>query len=209
MTVPLLAQPSFSETFANPSGFGADNGLNFISGSYQNKISNGTWSDGEATIGHGFGSAEKSVGLELSYTVYSFGRSQGIGSGAFNAKIHKLVDKDTSLSVGYNGFLPVRFEGGKNIPFDYQAGGYVTVSKYLYDNLAVTAGVGTGDLYNKGFASVAYNLSPEFTAIGEWTGNDATASISYRPKGLPFSIVPGVRDLTTKPRFVLGANYEF
>jgi hypothetical protein len=196
LTLMTFAAPAMAETFANPNGYGADNGTAYLSTSYQNTIQGANHSDGEATLGVGLGDA-KDLGLELSYTIYSFGRSQGIGSGAFNAKVHKRYD-DSSVAIGYQGLVPVRLAGGEGLPFDYPSGPYVAGTKYLTNNLAVTAGIN-----QYVFASASYSIG-EGVAIAEYTGAETVLALGYRPVATPLSATIGLRG----QRLIAGLSYE-
>ena len=47
-------------------------------------------------------------------------------------------------------------------------------------------------------------------AIGNWTGQDVVAGLSWVPASeWPLVVTPAVADLTTKPRFVLGVGVGF
>lgn len=211
-------------TIFNPAGFGADNNTLFLSGSYQNRTRFTNDSDGELGIGFGLGDARNAVGLELSYSINSFGRSQGFGSGGFNAKLHKRLDDDFSVALGWNRFLDVKFGGGANIPFDYPRNSYYAAatkvfattpnSDSLLSRIALTAGVGGGQFLSERtlldaaaagrdpsgvnvFGSAAFRIAQPVSAVVEWTGQDLAAGLSIVPfQGFPLVISPSFRDLT-------------
>jgi hypothetical protein len=106
-----------------PTGFGADNNTGFISATYQQRTRYTDTSDGALGIGVGLGDARKAVGVELSYTLASFGRSRDFGSGGFNVKVHRQLANDFSVAAGWNGFLNV---GGDN---DFENSVYGTATK--------------------------------------------------------------------------------
>jgi hypothetical protein len=155
---PCFGSLSPGMTIFNPSAFGADNNTVFLSGSYQNRTRFTNTSDGELGLGIGLGDASSFLGAELSYTINSFGRSQGFGSGGFNAKIHKKLSDDFSLALGWNQFAQVKFGNGSTpagtIPFDYPKNSYYAAATKVFattDNIdsflsriALTAGVGGG-----------------------------------------------------------------
>jgi hypothetical protein len=229
------ASPSFS--IFNPVGFGADNNLVFFSLSYQNRTRFTQKSDGEAGIGIGLGDAVNAVGVELSYSLNSFGSSAGFGSGAFNAKVHRRLGEDTAVAIGWNQFAKVQFGGGRNGdgPSDYPNNSYYAVGTKIFrtredinqafSRVAVTAGVGSGvflpfdrdaSLDRGGlnvFGSLGVRVARPVSAIVEWTGDDLGAGISIAPfDNFPLVITPAVRDITGSgdgARFILGASVAF
>jgi hypothetical protein len=160
---PCFGSLSPGMTIFNPSAFGADNNTLFLSGSYQNRTRFTNSSDGELGIGIGLGDASSFLGAELSYTINSFGRSQGFGSGGFNAKVHKKLSDDFSLALGWNQFAQVNFGNGSTpagtIPFDYPKNSYYAAATKVFattDNIdsflsriALTAGVGGGQFLSE------------------------------------------------------------
>jgi hypothetical protein len=217
----------------NPVGFGADRGVGFLTGSYQSRTRFTQKSDGELGIGVGLFDANDSVGLELSYTINSFGTSQGFGSGGFNAKLHKRFG-DAGLAIGWNRFANVQF--GSN-PTDYPRNSYYAVATQVIrttddvdsflSRIALSAGVGGGqflsqDTLNRtpagqdpsgvnAFGSAAFRIAKPVSAIVEWTGQDLAAGLSLTPfDGFPLVITPAFRDITgitgESARFVLGVG---
>jgi hypothetical protein len=206
-------QPRVSPGFSisNPTGFGADNNLFFLGVSYQNRTRFTQTSDAEAGFGVGLGDAVKSVGVELSYSINSFGSSQAFGSGAFNAKVHKRLSEDTSVAIGWNQFASVNFgtgRNGNNIPSDYPKNSYYASATKIFRTcedinqpfcrVAVTAGVGSGvflpfdtirDAVANGrdatglnvFGSVGVRIARPVSAVIEWTGQDLAAGLSIAP----------------------------
>jgi hypothetical protein len=227
-------QPKTSPAFAifNPVGFGADKNQVFFSVSYQSRTRFGNKSDGEAGLGIGLGDATNSIGAELSYSLNSFGTSQGFGSGAFNAKLHKRIADDTSVAIGWNQFAKVTFGSGAS---DYPNNSYYAVGTKIFrtvdeidrpfSRVAVTAGVGSGvflpfdpngSLDRTGlnvFGSLGVRIARPVSAVVEWTGQDLAAGVSIAPfDNFPLVITPAVRDITGAgdgARFVLGAGLAF
>jgi hypothetical protein len=229
--------PKTSPQFAifNPVGFGADRNLFFVSGSFQSSVRlNNPTSDGEAGFGVGLGNAIDSVGVELSYSLNSFGRSSGFGSGAFSAKLHKRVAEDTSVAVGWNQFATVIFGNGAS---DYPKNSYYLAATKIFrttddinapfSRVAATAGVGGGvflpfdgspgalDRSGLGvFGSLGFRVARPVSAVVEWTGQDLAAGVSVAPfDSFPLVITPAFRDITgisgQSARFVLGASVAF
>jgi hypothetical protein len=221
-------QPRVSPGFSisNPTGFGADNNLFFVGLSYQNRTRFTQTSDAEAGFGVGLGDAIKSVGVEISYSINSFGSSQAFGSGAFNAKVHKRLSEDTSVAIGWNQFASINFGAGRNgnISSDYPKNSYYASATKIFRTcedinqpfcrVAVTAGVGSGvflpfdtirDAVRDGrdatginvFGSVGVRIARPVSAVVEWTGQDLAAGLSIAPfENFPLVISPAVRDIT-------------
>lgn len=219
------ASPALS--IAIPTGYGADKNTAFLSGTYQNRTRYTNVSDGGLGVGVGLGDAQKAVGVELSYTLASFGSSRDIGTGGFNVKVHKQLPNDFAVAAGYNGFLNV---GGAN---DFENSVYGTVTKVFrtredinspLSRVAVTAGVGTGQFRSESsvnkdsggvgvFGNVALRVAQPVSVIAEWSGQDLGVGVSVAPfKNIPLVITPAVRDIVgagNGPRFVLGAGVGF
>jgi hypothetical protein len=229
-------QPETSPGFSvfNPVGFGADNNLLFLSLSYQNRTRFTRTADGEAGIGIGLGDAAKSVGVELSYGIDSFGSSAGFGSGGFNAKLHRRLNNDASVAVGWNQFARLQFSGGANVPSDYPRNSYYAVGTNIFhtredinapfSRVALTGGIGSGVFLrfdpklspgqsNRGvnvFGSIGVRIARPISAIIEWTGQDVGVGLSIAPfKDIPLVITPAIRDLAGAgdgARFILGSS---
>ncbi len=229
-------QPETSPGFSvfNPVGFGADNNLLFLSLSYQNRTRFTRTADGEAGIGVGLGDATKAVGLELSYGIDSFGSSAGFGTGAFNAKLHRRLNEDASVAVGWNQFARLQFSGGANAPSDYPRNSYYAVGTNVFhtrddinapfSRVALTGGIGSGVFLrfdpklsagqsNRGlnvFGSIGVRIARPISAIVEWTGQDLGAGLSIAPfKDIPLVITPAIRDIAGAgdgARFILGSS---
>ncbi len=229
-------QPETSPGFSvfNPVGFGADNNLLFLSLSYQNRTRFTRTADGEAGIGFGLGDATKSIGVELSYGIDSFGSSAGFGSGGFNAKLHKRLNDDASVAVGWNQFARLQFRGGANVPSDYPRNSYYVVGTNIFhtredinapfSRVAISGGIGSGVFLrfdpklspgdsNRGvnvFGSIGVRIARPISAIIEWTGQDVGVGLSIAPfKDIPLVITPAIRDIAGAgdgARFILGSS---
>jgi hypothetical protein len=208
---PCFGSLSPGMTIFNPSAFGADNNTIFLSGSYQSRTRFTNTSDGELGLGIGLGDASSFLGAELSYTINSFGRSQGFGSGGFNAKIHKKLSDDFSLALGWNQFAQLKFgngNSGPNIPFDYPRNSYYAAATKVFattenidsflSRIALTAGVGGGTFLSETelqnalianrdpnglnvFGSAGFRIAKPLSAVVEWTGQDLAAGLSIVP----------------------------
>jgi hypothetical protein len=208
----------------NPVGFGADGGVGFLSGSYQSRTRGSQTSDGELGIGVGLFDAVEAVGLEVSYTINSFGRSQNFGNGGFNAKLHKRFG-DAAVAVGWNRFANISFGGGavnnNGNTSDFSNNSYYAVATQVLrttedidsflSRISLSAGVGGGQFLSSSttstnlnaggvnvFGSAAFRLAKPISAIVEWTGQDLAAGLSLTPfgDGFPLVITPAFRDIT-------------
>jgi hypothetical protein len=216
-------------TIAVPSGFGADRNTLYTSATYQSETRFSDVEDGAAAIGFGFGNADEAVGVELSYTMASFGRNRDFGSGGFNLKVHRRLPGDVSVAAGWNGFLNF---GDDN---DFEDSLYGSASKVFrlkddidkpFSRVAVTAGIGNGQFRTEeavdedeagvnAFGSLSVRVARPVSAIVEWTGQDLSLGASVTPfENIPITITPAVRDVAgagDEPRFVLGVGmgYQF
>ncbi|MEM6253242.1 MAG: hypothetical protein AAF821_09990 [Cyanobacteria bacterium P01_D01_bin.156] len=216
-----------SVTISNPSGFGADNRTAFIGVGYQERTRFANKDDGGLVVGVGLGDARDNVGVQLSYTVASFGGSRDFGAGGFNAKLHKRLAEDWSVALGWEGFITTADV------VDFEDSIYGSVSHIIrtrdsitqpFSRVALTAGVGNGrfrtedDVFDDRdsigvFGSVAVRVDEPVSAIVEWTGQDLAVGLSITPfKDVPLVILPAVRDIAGAGdggRFVMGAGFSF
>ena len=221
-----------SLTIANPYGFGADRGL-FSGLSYQFDNRNPGVQDEnnpDATFGFGtgFGNAQKSVGVELSYSMVSFGQSRrDFGSGGFNLKLHRKVARGWGVSAGWNSFLSV---GDAN---DLEDSLYLSTTKIFslrekvtspLSRVGVTIGVGNGQFRNEDdiaddnetfniFGSLAFRVARPVSFITEWTGQDLALGLSASPfRTIPLTVNLAARDIAgagDEIRWVLGVGTNF
>ena len=210
-----------------PTGFGGDRNTGFVSASYQER---GRFSDDDDLglgIGVGLGDSRKSVGVELSYTLASFGRNRDFGSGGFNVKVHRQLPGDVGVAVGWNGFLNI---GDEN---NFEQSLYGVATKIIrtqekldspFSRVAVTLGVGGGQFRTEEavfdgddeisvFGSVAVRAVKSASIIAEWTGQDLGVGVSVAPfPNIPLVITPALRDITGAgdgTRFVVGTGFSF
>ncbi|NEO64845.1 MAG: hypothetical protein F6J98_32380, partial [Moorea sp. SIO4G2] len=229
---PRTVYPGFS--IANPSGFGADNFQGYVGAGFQSRTRFsggeggliGCGMDGTLAFGFGVGDATDSIGLQVSYTMTSFGGSRAFGSGSVNAKLHTQLGQGWGVGVGGEGLLEV----GRDGAVDFQDTYYGAVTKVLplrpnprdpFGLAVVTVGAGTGrfrseeKVFNqeKGigvFGSVGVGVLPWLSVITEWTGQDLAIGASIAPfKNIPIVITPALRDITGAgdgARFVMGVG---
>jgi hypothetical protein len=226
-------------SISNPIGFGGDGNVAFLAASYQSRTRGGNIRDGELGLGVGLGNSIDSVGVEISYSINSFGSSAGFGSGGFNAKIHRRLAENTAVAIGWNRFLNISYnnQAGNNAGTDFPNNSYYAVVSHilrtkdttddLFSRVAISGGIGGGqflpdsvtsvDLNPSGlnaFGSVAVRIAKPVSAILEWTGQDLTAGLSITPLGenFPLIVTPAFRDITGAGdgrRFVLGVGTGF
>ena len=229
---PRTVSPGFS--IANPSGFGADNFQGYVGGGFQSRTRYsggrggliGGGMDGTLAFGFGVGDARDSVGLQVSYTMNSFGNSASFGSGNISAKLHTQFDRGWGVAVGGEGIIEVGARGAIDSKDTY----YGAVTKVLplrrnindpFGLAVVTVGAGTGrfrseeKVFNQEngigvFGSVGVGVLPWLNVITEWTGQDLAIGASIAPfKNIPIVITPAVRDITGAgdgARFVMGVG---
>jgi hypothetical protein len=232
----LKVSPGLS--ISNPIGFGADNNVAFLAASYQSRTRGTTTRDGELGLGVGLGDAVNSVGVEISYSINSFGSSNGFGTGGFNAKVHKRLSENTAVAIGWNRFLNITNERGTGIQTDFPRNSYYAVASHIIrtkdgpddflSRIGLSAGIGGGQFLPYSvtsttldagglnvFGSVALRIAKPVSAIVEWTGQDLAAGLSITPLGedFPLVITPAFRDITgvsgERRRFVLGVGTGF
>ncbi|MEQ9553147.1 MAG: hypothetical protein RIM23_26445 [Coleofasciculus sp. G3-WIS-01] len=221
----LRASPSLSIVI--PTAYGAHRNTGFVSATYQERTRYSDVDDGALGIGIGLGDAEKSVGVELSYTLASFGSNRDFGSGGFNAKVHRRLPQGWAVAAGWNGLINL---GDDN---DFEHSVYGVVSKIIrtreditqpFSRVAITAGIGNGQFRTEEavdddngtinvFGNVAVRVAEPVSLIAEWTGQDLGVGVSIAPfKNIPLVITPALRDITGAgdgTRFVLGAGFAF
>lgn len=217
-------------TISNPAGFGADNFTAFANFNFQERVRRAPDSDATAGFGIGFGDARKNIGVQISYTLASFGQiGRSFGTGGFNAKIHRQFPGRWAVAVGSEGLINL---GDDN---DFEGTFYGSVSKIInlrqdvnqpFSRLALTAGVGTGRFrLEDDFVADRTTVSPFGTAailvarpvstIVEWTGQDLAVGLSVAPfRKIPLVISPAIRDILgagENPRFIIsvGMSWKF
>lgn len=210
-----------------PTGFGGDRNTGFVSASYQERGRFSDIDDFGLGFGVGLGDSRKSVGVELSYTLASFGRNRDFGSGGFNVKVHRQLPGDWGVAVGWNGFLNI---GDEN---NFEQSLYGVATKIIrtqekldspFSRVAVTLGVGGGQFRTEEavfdgddeisvFGSVAVRAVKSASIIAEWTGQDLGVGVSVAPfPDIPLVITPALRDITGAgdgTRFVVGTGFSF
>ncbi|MBW4488043.1 MAG: S-layer homology domain-containing protein [Trichocoleus desertorum ATA4-8-CV12] len=216
-------------SIANPVGFGADNGTGFISATYQERTRYSNKDDAAVAFGVGLGDARRNVGVELSYTLASFGGNRDFGTGGFNVKLHRAFSEDFAVALGWDGFITI----GDEFNDDFKDSIYGVATKIFrtrpdlntpLSRVALTGGIGNGrfrteddvfedeDNFNV-FGSVAVRVARPVSALVEWTGEDLAAGLSIVPfRNQSLVITPALRDIAGAgdgTRFVLGVGYSW
>lgn len=215
-------------TISNPAGFGADNFTAFANISVQERVRRATARDATSGFGIGFGDSRKNIGVQISYSLLSFGQvGRSFGSGAFNAKIHRQFPGRWAIAVGAEGLVNI---GDDN---DFEDTFYGSVTKIFnlrqdvnkpFSRLALTGGAGTGRFRLEEdfvadrstvspFGTMAVLVARPVSTILEWTGQDLAVGLSIAPfKNIPLVISPSIRDILgagENPRFVLGVGMSW
>ncbi|TVQ22133.1 MAG: hypothetical protein EA367_04685 [Leptolyngbya sp. DLM2.Bin15] len=214
-------------TIVNPTGYGLDNWTPFVGATFQSRTRYSNVSDGAMVFGIGAGDAREAVGVELSYTLASFGRNRDFGTGGFNLRVHRRFSEDFAGAIGWNGFLTV----GDADDFESSVYGVLTKIVTLSDRIedpfsriAFTAGIGSGMFRSEtdvdegndtigAFGSMAVRLAEPVSLVTEWTGQDLAIGLSVAPfANRSIVITPALRDITGAgdgARFVLGIGASF
>lgn len=214
-------------SISNPTGFGARYGDAFVGVGYQHRTRIFTRADGGAAAGFGIGNPQTLLGLEVVAT--TFGTIRTCCRGGIHFKAHRVIPGNASVAVGMENAIlwndredrPAT-DAGQSL---YAAATKVLVLRpdgvHPLSTLTVTAGAGNGRFRRERdivedrstinpFGSVAARTSERTSAIADWTGHDLAAGMSMVPfSDRPLFITTAVADLTTRPRFIVGAGYGF
>lgn len=212
-----------------PTGFGADQGDAFVGAGFQHRTRLEDRPDGGLVAGTGIGDARRLLALEAA--VSSFGTARSCCRGGVSLKLHKLLPPgDASIALGWENAVTWGRMEGLDEATDAGTSVYLVGSKVLrlrgnpvspLGTLSLTAGVGTGRFRTEEqildgdetvgvFGGGAVRLAGPASLIVDWTGQDLAAGLSVVPlRRVPLLVTPGVADLTTEPRFILGVGYGF
>jgi hypothetical protein len=214
-------------TIGVPSGYGADWGDAFLGLGFQASTRFADVRDGGAVAGLGLGDARRLVGVEVAVT--SFGTLRSCCRGGLSAKVHRVLPGNTSVALGWeNAVVWGRLNPGTDLATDagsslYGAATHVMVLREdpasAFGSVTATAGAGNGRFRREAdiidgrervnaFGGVGVRLGEPFSGVASWTGQDLNAGLSIVPfRRVPFVVTPGLADLTTRPRFIMGAGY--
>lgn len=211
-------------TIGNPYGFGSYGGAFYAGFGYQpdTRYGNNDDADGVANFGVGLGNPQEAVGLELNYTMGSFGNNRDFGTGGFNAKLHRQLPGAWGVAAGWNGFLNI---GDEN---DFEDTYYLVTSKIFktreslnspFSRIAATVGVSNNTFNDNSdrewdvIGSLAFRVARPVSTVVEWTGSDLAMGLSASPwRRIPFTFNLAVRDIAGEgddARVVFGAGIGF
>ncbi len=224
--VPEFSLSSPAYTIVNPAGYGAGFGTAYFAagGVFERRDRD----DGQAGLGAGFGLGDPSryFGLDLSVVLADVEE----GLGGFNLKFHRnLIINDQlgwAAAVGWEDFATFG-----DISRDSSVYGSTTLVLKLspelsstFSRLALTVGVGGGRFRTEDdilegessvgvFGSGALRVTRAVSVIGEWTGQDFAAGLSFAPfSEVNLYVTPALRDIAgagDNVKFSLSAGLSF
>ena len=213
-------------SIGSPTGFGARQGDAFVGVAYQARTRTFTRQDGAAGAGLGFGDPERWVGLEAVITTFVTVRTCCRGGVSF--KVHRRVSPGASVALGWENALLWR--DGDPPATDAGTSLYAAATKVFglrgsgsphFSTLTLTVGAGNGRFRRERdiledrsainpFGAASLRVVDRASVLADWSGQDLAAGVSIIPlSGRPLFVTPAVADLTTRPRFVVGAGYGF
>ncbi len=200
-----------SSTLISPIAWGANWGDVFASLSFQNRSRRGVHIDSAAGLGMGFGNANKSIGVELSYSLYDVSAIwPWAGNSSISIKLHRNFKYGWAAAFGVNDL--VMWNGG-----DSGRSFYIVGSKFFilqpsenhpFSALMVHLGLGTGNFMLESdilarrssvgiFASAALRIGRPVSLIVNWYGSDLGIGLSFTPfRHTRFVITPNIQDIT-------------
>ena len=223
-----------------PYAFGASWGQVFVGTSYQSSsraalylnppIAGQARNDGAVYLGFGLGDARSLLGLETVATSYSTAISGFLNAGSLSFKLHKQFGDNFAIAGGFEN--AVRLNGNN---LDGGQTGYGVASLVLnpdpsvgfLSNTTLSVGGGAGRFRNVGdirtgkdsygvFGSLGTRLSPNFSLVADWNGQDLGVGIPitlYLGDSATIQVVPSVVDLVNKEtggaRFVINGGLGF
>jgi hypothetical protein len=212
-----------------PSGYGADFGDAAIGFGFQATTRLHDRPDGVAALAFGVGDARDLLGLEA--VVTSYGTARTCCRGGLSLKLHRVLPADFGVAVGWeNGAVWGGFDPNPAEETDAGRSFYGVASKVIhlrrgradpYRTLTLTLGAGNGRFRSEDdiiddhetvnlFGGAALRMSRATSVVADWTGQDLVAGFSLLPlRNRAVVLLPGVADITTKPRFIFGAAWGF
>lgn len=215
-------------SIAVPSAFGAGFGDAFVGVGYQSFTRAEDHPDGGFVVGFGLGSARRAVGVEVALS--TFGTVRTCCRGGASVKVHRALPWNSAVAVGWENAVTWGSLHGSDVATDAGSSLYAVGSKVFllrptlgdpFSTLTLNLGVGDGRFRREEdilefrervnvFGGAALRVIEPASLIVDWTGQDLVAGASIVPlRGVPLFIAPGVADLTTRPRFILGIGYGF
>lgn len=215
-------------TLGVPGGFGADWADAFVGAGVQHRTRLEDRPDGGLVAGFGVGSARRAVGLEVA--VSQFGTARSCCRGGVSLKVHRLLPSAASVAVGVENLATWGRMAGSRDATDAGTSVYAAATTLVrlrrdpgaaLGSGSVTVGVGNGRFRTEDqvldgretvnvFGGVSLRLARPASLLVDWTGQDLVAGASLLPfRGVPVVVTPGVADLTTEPRLILGVGWGF
>jgi hypothetical protein len=209
-----------------PTGFGADYGDAFAAVGFQASTRAVDRPDAGVVVGFGIGNAVDLVGLEIA--VSGFGTFRSCCRGGISPKLHRVLPSTSSIAFGVENLVTWGNMEDEDIATDSGRSVYLVGTKAFlfrpdpgsfFGSGALTLGVGNGRFRRESdildddetinpFGSASLRIIEQASVIGSWTGQDLVAGLSIVPiPNVPLFITPGVADLTTDPRFIVGIGY--
>ncbi len=217
-------------TLGIPSGFGPNWRDAAIGVGFQATTRLENRPDGVVALAFGLGDATDAIGIGA--VVASYGTVRSCCRGGISLKAHRVLIEDVSVAVGLeNGVVWGTFDpnpGAEPTDGGRSVFGVASAVVHLpgaradpFRSLTFTLGVGNGRFRTESdiiadrstfnvFGGVSLRMSRGTSLVADWTGQDLVGGFSFLPfRRRPFVIIPGLADITTKPRLVIGAAYGF
>ena len=222
-TVDVGSRVAPAITLGTPAAFGADYGDAFAGLGFQATTRRRARPDGGAVVGFGLGNEREAVGVETAFSL--FGTVRSCCRGGVSLKVHRLLPGRTAVAVGVENGAGWGEAIGTDEATDAGTSVYGVASRIFqirpaatdpFNLLALTLGVGNGRFRRERdildgvervnvFGGASLRMVESLSVVTNWTGQDLVAGLSWVPsREWPVVITPGVADLTTRPRFVVG-----
>jgi hypothetical protein len=222
-TVDVGSRVAPAITLGTPAAFGAAYGDAFAGVGFQATTRRRDRPDGGAVVGFGLGDEREAVGVETAFSL--FGTVRSCCRGGVSVKVHRLLPARTAVAVGVENGAVWGEAIGSDEATDAGTSIYGVASRILqlrpaatdpFNLLTVTVGVGNGRFRRERdildgvervnlFGGASLRMVESLSLVGNWTGQDVVAGLSWVPlRDWPLVVTPGLADLTTRPRFILG-----
>lgn len=241
---PTIAKPVNAaypvNALTTPTAFGSSWGSAFVGTSYQSTSRGGIYStatstaqsrqDGAAYFGFGFGDERDGIGVETVVTSYSTLNSSFFRNGSASFKLHKQFSDNLAIAGGIENAI-----SWPNGVVDGGTTGYGVASLVLnpdpnvgfLSNTTLSIGGGAGRFRSIGdirsgkggygvFGSVGTRLSPNFSLVADWNGQDLNIGLPitvYLSDSSTIQLVPAAVDLVNRetggPRWIINGGVGF
>jgi hypothetical protein len=189
--------------------------------------------DGAAYVGFGIGDSRNFVGLETVAASFSTFQSGFLNKGTFSFKLHKQFGENFAIAGGYEN--AISWNQTPSLGLDGGTAGYGVASFVVnpdanmgfFSNTTLSVGAGggrfrsVGDIRNNKdsngvFGSLGTRLSPNFSLVADWNGQDLAVGLPitiYLGDSTSVQVVPSMVDLVNKEtsgsRFTLNGGLGF